>query len=141
MMITLAAATSVDQVAAAVRKTEKAGKKTCAITPAPIPAPTPAPVVPTPEPTDVPSDTPTVQATFSPNADTSRVVFGIAAPQGGSPARTEDISTVAEFEEVFDAAMNIVLGVPSLSSYVVETSAIQYAKSNLVCTEFFTAVN
>ena len=46
MMITLAAATSVDQVAAAVRKTQKADKKTGAITPAPIPAPTPAPVVP-----------------------------------------------------------------------------------------------
>ena len=47
MMITLAAATSVDQVATAVRKTSKADKKTgCTITPAPIPAPTPAPVVP-----------------------------------------------------------------------------------------------
>ena len=38
MMITLAAATSVDQVAAAVRKTIKADKKTGAITPATIPA-------------------------------------------------------------------------------------------------------
>ena len=69
------------------------------------------------------------------------MVTGLAAPAGTRERRlvSVDISTVAEFEEALDTAMELFLGVPSLSSCVVETSAIPYAVSDSVCTDAFRA--
>merc|ERR1711865_471124 len=73
--------------------------------------------------------------TLSPVAETSSVITGLAAPIP-SPARTEDISTVAEFELALSVRIAILL---FDSSCIAESSAIQYAASNSVCTEAFTA--
>jgi len=73
--------------------------------------------------------------TLSPVAETSSVVSGFAAPDFFSG----DISTVAEFEEALDAAMKLLFDVPASSSCVVDTSAIQFAVSNSVCTDAFRA--
>jgi len=105
-------------------------------TPMPVTPPTPAPfdapiVPPTPEPTVAPSNA----FTLSPVAETSSVITGLAAPIP-SPARTEDISTVAEFELALFVRIAILL---VDSSCIAESSAIQYAASNSVCTEAFTA--
>ena len=68
------------------------------------------------------------------------MVSGVAAPAGTRRRLlSADISTVAEFEEALNSAMKLLFGVPSVSSCVVETSAIQYAVSNPVCTDAFQA--
>ena len=97
--------------------------------------------------TEEPNDAPTTEEpndsfTLSPIASTSSVVSGLAAP-GPVPTRerrlSEDILTVADFVQTLDAAMkNLLLGVPfDASSCIVESSAIQYAASDSVCTEAF----
>merc|ERR1711865_741996 len=49
----------------------------------------------------------------------------------------EDISTVADFVRTLDAEIEDLLG--PISSCIVESSAIQYAASNSVCTRRFSA--
>merc|ERR1711865_857188 len=109
-------------------------------TAAPVdPAPITPTVPPTPEPTDVPSDTPTDSFTLSPIAETSSAVMGTAAP-GGTPARTEDILTVAEFVQTLNIAMELLVNFfEGTNPCIVETSAVQYAVSDSVCTAQFTA--
>merc|ERR1711906_72195 len=65
---------------------------------------------------------------------------GVAAP-GPSPAFSADISTIAEFVEALDDAMEILLdGDTATSSCIVESSAIQYAATDTFCTDAFDPV-
>ena len=74
---------------------------------------------------------PTCKPKKEPSPNTNSAVAGFAAP--------EDISTIAEFEDALNAAMKLLFGVPASSSCIVDTSAIQYAVSNPVCTDAFRA--
>merc|ERR1711966_287111 len=96
---------------------------------------------PTVAPTVAPTDAPTVPATLSPVAEgTEGVISGVAAP-GPSPAFSADISTIAEFVEALDDAMEILLdGDTATSSCIVESSAIQYAATDTFCTDEFDPV-
>merc|ERR1719506_1383340 len=156
-MMMLAALVSVDQVAAeaTVRRRVKSAKKNYYGPPPPPPPPkksskksskknppTEAPTeAPTESPTVAPTESPTVPATLSPVAEGAEgVISGVAAP-GPSPAFSADISTIAEFVEALDDAMEILLdGDTATSSCIVESSAIQYAATDTFCTDAFDPV-
>merc|ERR1719287_437099 len=132
------------------KKSSKKNPPTEAPTEAPTESPTVAPTEsptvaptdsPTVAPTVAPTDAPTVPATLSPVAEgTEGVISGVAAP-GPSPAFSADISTIAEFVEALDDAMEILLdGDTATSSCIVESSAIQYAATDTFCTDAFDPV-